>query len=111
MREHDSRRPPNSQLDRVSRPARASVRCRVSRRLRDRRVARVLTPGLERAKQRRAPGTVTADVVASAALDALGHGRRTVPGWLMRVSSVLTSRSIPKRTAIALISKASSDLT
>jgi uncharacterized protein len=71
----------------------------------------VLTPGLEQAKQRRAPGTVAADVVASAALDALGHGPRTVPGRLMRVSSVLTSRLMPKRAAIALIAKASADLT
>jgi uncharacterized protein len=71
----------------------------------------VLTPGLEQAKPRRAPGTVTADVVASAALDALGQGPRTVPGRLMRVSSVLTSRLMPKRAAIALIAKASADLT
>ncbi len=71
----------------------------------------VLTPGLEQAKQRRAPGTVAADVVAAAALDALGHGPRTVPGRLMRMSSVLTSRLMPKRAAIALIAKASADLT
>jgi short-subunit dehydrogenase len=71
----------------------------------------VLTPGLARAKQRRAPGTVGPDVVAAAALDALGHGPRTVPGRLMRVSSVLTSRLMPKRAAIALIARASSDLT
>jgi uncharacterized protein len=71
----------------------------------------VLTPGLAQAKQRRAPGTVGPDVVASAALDALGHGPRVVPGRLMRVSSVLTSRLMPKRAAIALIAKASADLT
>jgi short-subunit dehydrogenase len=71
----------------------------------------VLTPGLAQAKQRRAPGTVTADVVASAAVNALGHGPRTVPGRLMHVSSILTSRLLPKRAAIALIAKASSDLT
>jgi short-subunit dehydrogenase len=71
----------------------------------------VLTPGLAQAKQRRAPGTVGPNVVAAAALDALGHGPRTVPGRLMRVSSVLTSRLMPKRAAIALIAKASSDLT
>jgi hypothetical protein len=70
----------------------------------------VLTPGLARAKQRRAPGTVTADVVATAALGALGHGPRAVPGGLMKVSSVLMSRLIPKRAAIAVIAKASSDL-
>jgi short-subunit dehydrogenase len=71
----------------------------------------VLTPGLAQAKQRRAPGTVGPEVVVAAALDALGHGPRTVPGRLMRVSSVLTSRLMPKRAAIALIAKASADLT
>ena len=71
----------------------------------------VLTPGLVQAKQRRAPGTVGPDVVAAAALDALGRGPRTVPGRLMRVSSVLTSRLMPKRAAIALIARASADLT
>src|SRR5262249_23102776 len=39
----------------------------------------VQTPGLEQAKMRRAPGTVTADVVAEAALRALGKRPRTVP--------------------------------
>jgi hypothetical protein len=71
----------------------------------------VLTPGLAQAKQRRAPGTVGADVVADSALAALGHGPRVVPGRLMKVSSVLTSRLMPKRAAIALIAKASADLT
>ena len=70
----------------------------------------VLTPGLARAKQRRAPGTVTPDVVASTALNALGHGPRAVPGGLMKASSILMSRLMPKRAAIALIAKASSDL-
>jgi hypothetical protein len=70
----------------------------------------VLTPGLAQAKQRRAPGTVTADVVATTALRALGHGPRAVPGGLMKFSSVLMSRLIPKRAAIAVIAKASSDL-
>jgi hypothetical protein len=70
----------------------------------------VSTPGLAQAKQRRAPGTVAPDVVAEAALRALGHGPRVVPGRLMKVSSVLTSRLMPKRAEIALIAKASSDL-
>jgi uncharacterized protein len=70
----------------------------------------VLTPGLAQAKQRRAPGTVVPDVVASTALTALGRGPRAVPGGLMKVSSVLMSRLMPKRAAIALIAKASSDL-
>jgi len=71
----------------------------------------VLTPGLAQAKQRRAPGTVTADAVAEVALRSLGRGPRAVPGSLMKVSSVVMSRVMPKRAAIALIGKASSDLT
>jgi uncharacterized protein len=70
----------------------------------------VLTPGLAQAKQRRAPGTVTPEAVAEVALRSLGRGPRAVPGPLMRVSSVVMSRLMPKRAAIALIAKASSDL-
>jgi short-subunit dehydrogenase len=70
----------------------------------------VETPGLERAKSRRAPGTVTPAVVADAALRALGHGPRVVPGALMKVSAALIPRLLPRRGAIALIARASSDL-
>jgi short-subunit dehydrogenase len=71
----------------------------------------VHTPGLSTAMARPAPGTLTADRVASAALRALGRGPRVVPGALMRVSSVFMSRVLPKRAAIAIISRASRDLT
>ena len=71
----------------------------------------VHTPGLATAMAKPAPGTVTADRVASAALRALGHGPRVVPGALMRVSSALMSRLLPKRAAIAIITRASRDLT
>ncbi len=70
----------------------------------------VTTPGLGRAKPKRAPGTVTPDVVATAALDALGHGPRVVPGGLMKLSAALTARLLPRRAAIALIDRASGDL-
>jgi short-subunit dehydrogenase len=70
----------------------------------------VSTPGLAANKPRRTPGTVTPDVVARSALRALGHRPRTVPGALMKVSALLTGRVLGRRTAIALIARASADL-
>lgn len=71
----------------------------------------VATPGLAGAKARPAPGTVTPDTVVAAALAGLGHGPRVVPGALMKVSSTVMSRLLPRRAAIALIARASRDLT
>jgi short-subunit dehydrogenase len=71
----------------------------------------VATPGLVGATSRPAPGTLTPDEVAGAALRGLGRGPRTVPGLTMRLSSALMSRLLPRRTAIAVISRASRDLT
>jgi uncharacterized protein len=70
----------------------------------------VETPGLAQSKPKRAPGTVSADTVATTALASLGRRPRAVPGALMKVSTVLT-RLLPRRTAIAVIAKASKDLT
>lgn len=67
------------------------------------------TPGLERNSSARAPGTVSADVVAAAALKALGRKPRVVPGRMMALSSVVMSR-IPKRAAIGIIARASKDV-
>jgi short-subunit dehydrogenase len=66
----------------------------------------VSTPGLSRASQRSAPGTVTPSVVASAALAGLGKGPRVVPGAFMRMSTVLMSRLIPRRLAIGVMARA-----
>ncbi len=70
----------------------------------------VETPGLGRSKPKRAPGTVTPDVVAEAAIRALGRRPRTVPGGLMKFAAV-AQRVLPKRTAISIIARASGDLT
>ena len=70
----------------------------------------VATPGLAASKSRPAPGTRTPEEVVEAALRGLGGGPRVVPGALMRVSSVLMSRLLPRRTAIATIARASRDL-
>src|SRR5205814_738686 len=61
----------------------------------------VATPGLAKTQTRRAPGTVSPAEVADAALRALGSRPRTVPGGLMKVSSALISRLLPRRAAIA----------
>jgi len=71
----------------------------------------VRTPGLSAAKTKEAPGTVDAEEVVTAALRALGRRPRTVPGSVARLSSVLMSRLLPKKAAIAIISRASRDLT
>jgi short-subunit dehydrogenase len=66
----------------------------------------VATPGLQRSSTRTAPGTVTPETVAEAALAALGHRPRTVPGALMRVSSGVMARLLPRRTAIRVMARA-----
>jgi short-subunit dehydrogenase len=70
----------------------------------------VQTPGPAASLTKRAPGTLTPDQVAAAARRGLGRGPRVVPGLAMRLSSALMSR-LPRRTAIAIISRASRDLT
>ncbi len=67
----------------------------------------VQTPGLVGKSKSRAPGTVAPEVVAAAALGALGRRPRVVPGALMRVSSQLMTRLMPRRAAITMIAKAS----
>jgi uncharacterized protein len=66
----------------------------------------VATPGAAAPSRRRAPGTVSPDAVADAALAALGRRPRTVPGALMRVSSGVMSRLLPRRTAIGVMGRA-----
>jgi short-subunit dehydrogenase len=70
----------------------------------------VSTPNLAQASQKTAPGTVTPEVVAATALDALGKGPRVVPGSMMKFSSVLMSRLLPKRVAITVMGRASKDV-
>jgi short-subunit dehydrogenase len=70
----------------------------------------VATPGLGRAMPRRAPGTLAPDDVARAALAALGRRPRTVPGALMRASSVAMTRLLPRRAAIITMARASREL-
>lgn len=71
----------------------------------------IRTPGLQASKQKEAPGTLAAQDVVDAALRGLGRGPRTVPGAVARLSSIVMARLLPRRTAIAIISRASRDLT
>jgi len=71
----------------------------------------VATPNLAGALAKPAPGTLPPDRVAAAALNGLGRGPRVVPGALNRVSSVVMSRLLPRRAAIAIIARASRGLT
>ena len=71
----------------------------------------VATPGLGGSKARPAPGTLRREQVVAAALRGLGPGARVVPGAMMRLSSTLMSRLLPRRTAIAIVSRASRNLT
>lgn len=66
----------------------------------------VATPGLGRASKRPAPGTVTPDSVAGAALAGLGRGPRVVPGAFMRLSTAMMARLMPRRSAIGLMAGA-----
>jgi len=66
----------------------------------------VSTPGLGRASKRDAPGTVTPETVAAAALAGLGKGPRVVPGRLMRVSTAFIGRLMPRTSAIDLMARA-----
>jgi uncharacterized protein len=70
----------------------------------------VSTPGLASATAKAAPGTVTPEAVVAAALKALGRKPRVIPGPMMRFSSVLMSRLLPRRTAITIMGRASKDV-
>jgi uncharacterized protein len=70
----------------------------------------VSTPGLAGNSKAPAPGTVLPEVVVAAALAALGKRPKTVPGVMMRFSSVLMSRLLPRRTAISVMGRASKDV-
>jgi short-subunit dehydrogenase len=54
---------------------------------------------------RLAPAVMEADAVARAALAALGRGPVVIPGFANRLAAFLTSRLLPRRTAVALVSR------
>jgi short-subunit dehydrogenase len=70
----------------------------------------VTTPGLTATMSRPAPGVLSADEVAQAALRALGRRPRTVPGLLMKASSAVMTRMLPRRATISMMARASRSL-
>ena len=66
----------------------------------------ILTPGYQQAESATpAPGTLSAEVVAETALNALGHGPIVVPGAINKLGRFVLSRVLSRRAAIALMSR------
>lgn len=66
----------------------------------------VTTPNYSRAARGAAVGAQPPAVVASEALDGLGHGFRVVPGRLNRMNAIMLQRIFPKRLAISVFGRA-----
>ena len=70
----------------------------------------IRTPGLAAVTSKEAPGTLDARTVAEQALDRLARGPRFVPGWINAFAALLLGRWLPRRWAIELMRRASSDV-
>jgi uncharacterized protein len=66
----------------------------------------VITPGYRQAARRPAPGSMSPAEVAAAALDALGHGFRVIPGRANRVNTFVLEHVLPRRAAISVFGRA-----
>ena len=70
----------------------------------------VRTPGYAKSAKGDAPGTLDADVVVEETLKALGHGPVVVPGAVNRIARFVMGRLLPRRTAIAIMARATKEL-
>ena len=70
----------------------------------------IRTPGLATVTTKEAPGTLDARTVADQTLDRLDRGPRFVPGAINAFASLLLGRWLPRRWAIDLMRRASSDV-
>jgi uncharacterized protein len=70
----------------------------------------IRTPGYAMAARKDAPGTLDADVVANATLDALGRGPVVVPGAVNRFARFVLGRLLPRRTAINIFAHSTKEL-
>ena len=61
------------------------------------------TPGYERTYKKGSPGMLDPAEVAERTLKALGRGPRFIPGLINRMAATLSTRLLPRRTAIHLI--------
>jgi hypothetical protein len=66
----------------------------------------ILTPGyLLAGKNRKAPGTMTAEKIAEQTLKALGKGPTIIPGTLNKIARFLFTRLLTRKAAIDIMSK------
>ena len=70
----------------------------------------IRTPGYAMTANKDAPGTLDADVVADATLDALGRGPVVVPGAINRVARFVLGRVLPRRAAIDVFARSTKEL-
>ncbi len=70
----------------------------------------VRTPGYAMAAGKDAPGTLDAEKVVERALRALGHGPVVIPGFVNRVATLVMTRLLPRRTAIAILAASTDSL-
>ena len=70
----------------------------------------IRTPGYAATAGKDAPGTLDADVVANATLDALGRGPVVVPGAVNRLARFVLGRLLPRRTAIDIFARSTKEL-
>lgn len=70
----------------------------------------IRTPGYAATRKAEAPGTLDASVVAEETLGALGRGPRIIPGWVNTLAAFFTSRLLPRRAAVAIMARATLEL-
>jgi short-subunit dehydrogenase len=70
----------------------------------------VRTPGYRMAAGKDAPGTLDAEKVVEETLRALGHGPVVIPGFINRAATVIMTRLLPRRTAIAILAGSTGSL-
>jgi short-subunit dehydrogenase len=70
----------------------------------------VRTPGYRMAAGKDAPGTLDAEKVVEKTLRALGHGPVVIPGFVNLVATVIMTRLLPRRTAIAILAGSTGSL-
>lgn len=70
----------------------------------------IRTPGFAAAAAKDPPGTLDAAVVAKHALDSLGRGPASIPGWINRLAGLLLGRLLPRRIAVDIMGKNTQDL-
>lgn len=70
----------------------------------------IATPNLAGSMAKPAPGTLPPERVVRVALKGLGRGPRVTPGATVRFSTFLLGRLLPKRAAIAIVSRSSRDV-